>query len=89
MKGSENNELTIIGYNDKKIKEIIIPEKYKGLPVTKIESSVFSGLISLKSIIITQNITRIGQFVFLGCKSLTEIIVNNKKNMIQEKIVMK
>jgi hypothetical protein len=55
--------------------EVIIPDVYMGLPVTKIEPYAFENCTSLTSITIPHSITDISSCAFLGCTSLTSITV--------------
>lgn len=54
---------------------IIIPNSYKGIPVTGIESHAFFFCTSLTSITIPNSVTSIGYGAFKGCTSLTSITI--------------
>ena len=62
--------------------EITIPNEYKGLPVTEIESSGFSHCYSLTSITIPNSVTSIGSDAFYDCSSLTSITIPNSVTSI-------
>ena len=64
--------------------EITIPNEYKGLPVTEIESSGFSHCYSLTSITIPNSVTSIGSDAFYDCSSLTSITIPNSVTSIGE-----
>lgn len=57
--------------------ELIFPEEYYGLPVTRIESYAFEYKSDLKSITLSKNITSIGEYAFRGCSGLlgTDVII--------------
>ena len=56
-------------------KNIIIPDIYKGKPVTSIEDSAFSRCSRLMSITIPDSVTSIGSYAFSGCSSLTSVTI--------------
>ena len=62
--------------------KIIIPSKYKNLPVTSIDSDAFSGCESLTSIVIPNSVTSIGEYAFCDCESLTSIVIPNSVTSI-------
>ena len=55
--------------------DIIIPNKYLGLPVTKIDSSAFSGCTGLTSVTIPDSVTSICYYAFWGCTGLTSVTI--------------
>ena len=55
--------------------DIIIPTKYKNLPVTSIGNWAFAGCEGLTSIIIPDSVTSIGHRAFYGCTGLTNITI--------------
>ena len=55
---------------------VIIPETYKGYPVTLIGNGAFQDCTSLTSITIPSSVTSIGSYAFSGCTSLESIIVD-------------
>ena len=57
--------------------DIVIPSKYKGLPVIIIGEEAFAACKNLKSIIIGNNVTSIGMAAFCYCESLTSITIPN------------
>ncbi len=54
---------------------LVIPDTYKGLPVTSIDNSAFDGCTSLTSVTIPDSITSIGSQAFWGCSSLTSVTI--------------
>ena len=61
-----------------KDKNIIIPDKYKNLPVTKIESKAFYQNTNIESITIPQSIIEIGVDAFAECNKLTYNTYDNE-----------
>lgn len=53
--------------------DVVIPEKYKGMPVTAIGDSAFLLCEELTSVTIPEGIKSIGNSAFDGCSALTEI----------------
>lgn len=53
--------------------DYVIPETYKGLPVTAIGKSAFYGCTGLKSITIPDTVTSIDSFAFTDCTNLKAI----------------
>ena len=52
---------------------IIIPSEYKGLPIVGIKEEAFKNRIKIKNVIISDNITHIGNAAFKGCQGLMNI----------------
>ena len=72
----------IIGtsYNDEELKaerEIVIPDKMFGIPVTIIDNGAFKEFVNLKTINLPDGITRIGEQAFMGCSSLKNIEISD------------
>ena len=55
--------------------EVIVPDSYKGLPVTKLENNCFKGNSIITSIEIPDSVTSFGSAVFYGCTSLESITI--------------
>ena len=56
---------------------IIIPSEYKGLPVVGIKEESFKNRIKIKKIVLSNNITHIGNVAFKGCQGLMNIEIPN------------
>ena len=56
---------------------IIIPSEYKGLPIVGIKDEAFKTRIKIKKVILSDNITHIGNAAFEGCTGLTSIEIPN------------
>ena len=54
---------------------VTIPAVYKGLPVVEIENSGFSSNTKVKTIIIPEGITRIGEYAFFHCNNLESAVI--------------
>ena len=54
--------------------EIVIPDDYYGLPVTRIEDDSFQGVAGLKAVTLGANITSIGDYAFSE-SGITEILI--------------
>ena len=55
--------------------EFVIPDTYKGLPITSIGKYSFFNCTSLTSIVIPDSVTSIGNCAFKKCTSLTSIAI--------------
>ena len=66
---------TVVGLEDKNIKECLILDEYKGLPVREIGHSAFWDCSSLTSIVIPDSVTSIGDSALWCCDSLTSITI--------------
>ncbi|MCD7729575.1 MAG: leucine-rich repeat domain-containing protein [Clostridia bacterium] len=64
---------TVSGIGECTDTEIVIPSKYKKLPVTTIGNSAFYTSSTITSITIPDSVTTIGDFAFTGCTSLTSV----------------
>ena len=53
--------------------DVVIPETYRGLPITEIGAHAFENEQYISSITISDNITTIGEYAFDGCSSLTSV----------------
>ena len=61
--------------DEKAVGEIVIPDKFKGVPVTSISGNAFTNCTKLESIDIPDTVTEIGGAAFWGCSALTSIII--------------
>ncbi len=77
---TEGDEAAITGYTGNDT-HIVIPSAIDGYTITKIAESAFSSE-SLKSVIITNGITRIDWFAFDGCTSLEAVTIPSSVNSI-------
>jgi hypothetical protein len=63
---------------------VVIPDTINGLPVTGIGVYAFSGLTSLTSVTIPNNVTSVGDFAFDSCTSLASVTIGNSVISIGE-----
>ena len=68
---------SVIGIGQCTATDIIIPEKYMGLPVTQIQSEAFEGCGNLTSVKIPTSIVKIGSSAFYGCDNLTSVHISD------------
>ena len=68
----EGNQYTVTGHTDALKSEIVIVSEVKGLSVTSIASSAFSGCTGLTSVSIPASVNAIGYDAFRGCTGLTK-----------------
>ena len=71
-----NNEVIITGYNGEPT-DINIPSSIENLPVKGIANNAFTNCTSLKSIIIPDSITNLGEAVFMRCTSLLKVTLSS------------
>ena len=77
----EENCAIIIGRGICPDLHVIIPESIGGYPVTEIANNAFQNDI-LKSIVIPDSVTSIGEMAFPGCYSLTSVTIGNSVTSI-------
>ncbi len=76
-----NNSYSVAGIGEVTDKDIIIPSRYKGLPVTGIGAEAFVGC-SLTSVSIPDSVTKIEDRAFSYCDSITEIVISDSVTSI-------
>lgn len=57
------------------VTKIVIPDEYKGIPVTSIGERAFQYCENLKSVIISEFVTSIGAQAFYGCEDLARVVI--------------
>lgn len=55
--------------------DLVIPDRYCGLPVTEIAANAFSGNTDIITVTIGNNVTAIGVSAFYGCTYLTSLYI--------------
>ena len=74
MLNEDNASYCVRGIGTAEDNKIVIPDKYKGKPVTKISDSAFSNT-PIVSVTIGDSVTSIGSGAFYYCYSLTSITI--------------
>ncbi len=64
--------------------DVVIPDTYRGKPVTSIAEKAFSSLHKLTSVTLGANITSIGAAAFNDCENLERVTLNDKLAFIGE-----
>jgi len=62
--------------------DLIIPDTYLGLPVTRIASQAFWDNVALQNIVISNNVKEIGISAFGGCSSLKSVVLPSQLTSI-------
>lgn len=73
---TENNYVTITGYNVGLSGDIVIPDTINGLPVKVIGSDAFQNA-TITGVVIPDSVTSIGSNAFRSCSSLTSVTIGN------------
>jgi len=74
----------VSGVEDENITECIIPESYRGKPITRIDEFAFDSCKRLTNVIIPDSVTSIGSWAFNDCIALTSVTVGNGVTSIGE-----
>ncbi len=70
---NNDTEYEVSGIGDYSETEIVIPARYKELPVTSIGSRAFYDVDEITKVTIGENVKTIGESAFYNCNGLTEI----------------
>ena len=62
--------------------DIVIPDTYRGLPVTKIGDQAFYNKNTVLSVVIGKNVTEIGERAFANCSFLTSLTLPDSLKVI-------
>lgn len=68
----DGESYTVVDIGDATDKDIVIPAKYKDLPVTAIGDDAFEDA-DIKSVVIPSGVTEIGDDAFCGCANLVSV----------------
>lgn len=80
----DQKSYSVVGVKGYKYKKLIIPDTYKGLPVTIIGAKAFNKYFNLEIIEMSNNITKIEKSAFSGCLDLIEIIFSENLLEIED-----
>lgn len=64
-----------VGWGNATTQDIIIPDTYNSLPVTRIAFQGFRNITSVRSVIIPDSVTSISTQAFQGCTSLMSVVI--------------
>jgi hypothetical protein len=78
-----NGTVTITGYTEK-AKDVAIPGRIDGLPVTAIGAWAFETRLVLASVTIPASVTSIGAYAFFNCVSLASVTIPGSVTAIGE-----
>ena len=70
-----NNTYSVTGLGTCKDADIVIPETYSGLPVTRIEGYAFQNCTGITSVTIPKSVTVIAYKAFCACKDLESVTI--------------
>ena len=77
-----NGTYKVVGIGTYEDGELIIPETYKGKPVTAIGEEAFKGIRDIGAVVIPDSVTVIEDRAFRNCVNLTEITMSNSVTTI-------
>ena len=83
---SDSASYSVSGIGSCSDKILVIPSTYKSLPVTGITSLAFQDNTSIKTVVIPESVTSVGNKAFSGCVSLTTFTVNYEIGALQAAI---
>ena len=84
MLNKDGQSYSVIGIGSFKGNYVVIPAKYKGLPVTSIHGYAFMECDSIRFVSIPNSVTEIGKYAFKDCKSLLSVKIPNSVVSIGE-----
>ena len=71
------DHVEISGYEEELPKNVSLPSKIQGHPVTAIEDSAFAECSDITSVTLSENVTVIGKCAFYACPNLQKITIKN------------
>lgn len=73
---NNNKEVEVIGIG-RASGDVVIPDTYRGVPITRIGERAFSGKSKLKSIVFGKNVKSVGASAFYNCTFLESVSFSN------------
>lgn len=64
--------------------EVVIPETYKDIPVTRIAPEAFRGSEQLKSVVLPDTLKTVGAYAFAECTALEKIVLPNSVTLVDK-----
>lgn len=61
--------------DDKSLTTVVVPNTYKGKPITKIANNGFASCANLKKVVIPHTVKYVGNNAFLNCKNLETVMI--------------
>ena len=68
----DGNSYALVGYKGDE-EDVVIPEKYGGLPISVLSDKLFEHHKEIRSVKIPDSVTDMGEFMFDGCDNLKEL----------------
>ena len=78
----DGESYSVTGIGDWTDPEVVIPDTYKGLPVTAIGNRAFYMSNNITNVVIGDNVTNIGEYAFYYCRALESVIGGNSIKII-------
>ena len=78
------NQATVTGLANNNVTELVIPDVIPGTttPITAINQTAFMNKSSLESVVIGNNVKKIGNYAFRNCYNLTSVTIGNSVTFI-------
>lgn len=81
---SDKKSYIVKGIGSCKDKDIVIPETYKGLPVTEIGKEAFRYNNTITGVKMPSGVKFIGEAAFNSCENLTEIVLPSNETFVDD-----
>ena len=79
---SDRTGYAVIGIGDCFDRKVVIPLTYNDKPVVEIKKEAFKEDPFIEEVIITNNVTSIGDYAFINCDNLTSVTIGNSVTSI-------
>ena len=81
----DGKSYAVVGLEEFAGETLVIPEKNKGLPITKISKSAFLNVSDFSKVVISKNVKEVDAHAFQGCKALKEVEFKNGAETIGDR----